>query len=106
MPKGTTTKRATVYASELAILAGSVGLVENTEDGRKAFSAWLACDQKAARAALFKRVAARRAAASAARGRGGQQQAASARQYPTGWLRAAGKGTRRGKGVRITEGSD
>lgn len=47
---------------EFAVLAASVGIVENTEVGRAAFLAWFAQDQKAARAEVFKRVAARRAA--------------------------------------------
>lgn len=100
------TKRATVTTQELAILASSCGLVANTDDGRQAFTAWLAKDQKAARKALFTRVAARRAAASAAA-------KASASPYPRGWapkaakrassVRSAGVSGRR---ARITEGND
>lgn len=52
-----------VKVGDLAVLASSVGLVENSDDGRQAFCAWFANDQKAARKALFSRVAARRAAA-------------------------------------------
>ncbi len=51
--------------SELALLASSVGLVEKSEQGRQAQYAWLAADEKGARAALFSRVAASRVAASA-----------------------------------------
>lgn len=58
MPK----KNGTATYGELAILASSVGLVDKTEEGRAAFVAWLGTDQKAARKALFTRVAARRAA--------------------------------------------
>ncbi len=94
-------QNGTTTVKELAILAGSSGLVANAEDGRQAFCAWWAKDQKAARNALFTPVAARRVAASAAKGA-----AAPARKYPRGWLRAAGIGGRRGQGTRITEGND
>lgn len=80
--------RATTFA-ELAILASSVGLVENSEAGRQAFTAWLAKDQKTARKELFAKVNARRVAASAAKAK-----TAQATQYPAGWLRAAGVGAR------------
>lgn len=93
-------QNGTATVKELAILAGSTGLVANTEDGRQAFAAWWANDSKAARAALFSRVAARRVAASAAK------TAAPAQEYPRGWLRAAGLGGRRGQGTRITQASD
>lgn len=69
--------------SELAILASSCGLVENSEAGRQAFTAWLAKDQKGARKALFTRIDARRVAAA-------KKAQAPATQYPTGWRRAAG----------------
>lgn len=58
-----------VTFGDLAVLAGSVGLVANDAEGREAFVAWLAKDQKAARAALFSRVAARREAAAKAKPR-------------------------------------
>ena len=54
-------QNGTATRDELAILASSCGLVENSEQGRQAFCAWWANDQKAARKALFTRVAARRA---------------------------------------------
>jgi len=76
MPKN---DRTTTFA-ELAILASSCGLVSNDDQGRQAFTAWLAKDQKAARKALFTRIDARRAAA----------KTAQATQYPAGWRRAAG----------------
>lgn len=92
-------QNGTATVKELAILAGSSGLVANTEDGRQAFAAWWANDPKAARAALFTRVAARRVAASAA-------PAAPAQEYPRSWLRAAGIGGRRGQGTHITQSGD
>jgi len=52
-------KPSATYA-ELAILASSCGLVENSEAGRQAFVAWMSSDLKAARKALFNRVSARR----------------------------------------------
>lgn len=91
-------QNGTATVGQLAILASSVGLVEKSEQGRQAYAAWFANDPKAARAALFTRVAARRAAASKAQ--------AAAKQYPGGWLAAAGIGGRRGKAPRITEGRD
>lgn len=69
--------------SELAILASSCGLVENSEAGRQAFTAWLGKDQKGARKALFTRIDARRVAAA-------KKAQAPATQYPSGWRRAAG----------------
>jgi hypothetical protein len=112
-------KRSGATAQELAILAGSCGLVANTEDGRRAFSAWLAQDQKAARKALFTRVAARRAAASASAAK-----ASEAKAYPQTWAAKARSraASVRGSGLkpvrsrtapaaarpasRITEGND
>lgn len=76
----------TTTVKELAILASSCGLVEKSDEGRKAFEAWWANDPKAARKALFSRVAARRVAASAAKAQ------APATQYPSGWRRPAGIG--------------
>jgi hypothetical protein len=95
-----------VKVGDLAVLAGAVGLVEKSQEGQDAFLAWWNIDQKAARKALFSRVAARRAQASARQAQARQQQAVSARQYPGGWLAAAGIGGRRGKGPRVTEGRD
>jgi len=60
-------KNGSATYNELAVLASAVGLVENTDEGRKAFTAWMSSDLKAARKALFSRVATRRAAASAAK---------------------------------------
>jgi hypothetical protein len=96
---GTTTVR------ELAILAASVGLVEKTDEGKQAFTAWLANDEKAARKALFSRVAAQRVFASAAKA------TAPSKKYPATWLRAAGIRPARGSATtrtraRITEGND
>ncbi len=93
-------QNGTTTVKELAILAGSSGLVANTEDGRQAFCAWWANDPKAARKALFSRVAARRVAASAA-----AVPTSPPQEYPRGWLRAAGV-LGRVKGARITEGRD
>ncbi len=59
-------KNGTAKLGDLAILASSVGLVEQSEQGQQAFCAWLATDPKAARRALFARVAARRAASAQA----------------------------------------
>lgn len=56
-------KTSGVKVGDLAVLAGSVGLVANDEQGREAFCAWWATDPKAARKALFSRVEARRVAA-------------------------------------------
>ena len=100
-------RNGTTTVGELAILASSVGLVEKSEQGRQAFCAWYANDQKAARAELFKRVAARRVQASAKASAAASTGSASAgQQYPRTWLRASGIGGRRGKGTRITEGND
>lgn len=99
-------RNGTTTVSELAILASSVGLVEKSEQGRQAYCAWYANDQKAARAELFKRVAARRVAASAQAAAAASTGSTSAGQYPRGWLAAAGIRGRRGKGTRITEGND
>lgn len=96
-------QNGTTTYGELAILASSVGLVEKTDEGHDAFVAWLANDPKAARKAVFTRVAARRVAASAAKS---APPAAPAQEYPRGWLRASGIGGRRGQGARITEGRD
>jgi hypothetical protein len=89
---------------ELAILAASVGLVEKTDEGRQAFTAWLTNDNKAARKALFSRVAAQRVAASATKA------TAPSTNYPRAWLRAAGIGGRRAtagaRRARITEAND
>ena len=60
MPKH---KPSGVKVGDLAVLAGTVGLVDNSDDGRNAFLAWYANDQRAARKALFSRVEARRVAA-------------------------------------------
>lgn len=99
--------KSTTTVGELAILAASCGLVANTDDGRKAFCAWYANDQKAARKALFSRVAARRVAASAkAAATAGTGSASAGQQYPAAWAhraRVAAASGRRGKGVRITE---
>lgn len=81
--KVSASRKPTATRQELAILAGRSGLVANNEEGRQAFAAWLATDNKAARAALFGRVAANRVAAS-------RKTAAPAKKYPAGWLRAAG----------------
>lgn len=45
-------KKNGVQVCDLAVLASSVGLVENSDDGRQAFCAWWANDNKAARKAL------------------------------------------------------
>lgn len=88
-------QNGTVSYEHLAILAGSVGLVENTEDGRQAFTAWLGKDLKAARKALFTRVAARRVAASAKASRSMTAAEAQAGRtghpttYPAAWARQA-----------------
>lgn len=97
MPK----QNGTATVGQLAILASSCGLVANTAEGRQAYAAWLANDPKAARKALFTRVAARRVAAS-----GTKASAAPPKQYPQAWLRAAGIGGRRGNAPRISEGND
>jgi hypothetical protein len=119
-------KNGTATASELAILASSCGLVENTSEGRQAFSAWLAKDQKAARKALFTRVAARRAQAPTHRPINAAEAQAlrsgESTRYPQSWtqgrslgaasvVRGSGlKPTRRQLGApaapRITEGND
>ena len=94
-------------ASELAILASKCGLVANTNEGRQAYSVWLANDHMAARKALFSRVAAQRATAAAPKALAERVTApkAAATEYPTNWLRAAGvrAGGQRG---RITQASD
>ncbi len=95
-------KQSGVKVGDLAVLAGTVGLVEKSQEGEDAFLAWWNKDQKAARAALFSRVSARRVAAANA----AKAAAAPAQEYPRGWLRAAGVGGRRGQGTRITEGRD
>jgi hypothetical protein len=87
----------TTTVAELSILASSCGLVENTDDGRQAFSAWWANDPKAARKALFTRVAARRVAASASKAAAASPGSTSAGLYPRGWLRAAGVRGQRGQ---------
>lgn len=81
-------QNSTTTVGELAILASSCGLVARDEQGRQAYVAWHANDPKAARAALFTRVAARRVAASAAKS------AASAKEYPASWARQSGYITR------------
>ena len=43
------TQNGTTTVKELAVLAGSCGLVEKSEHGRQAFAAWFANDPKAAR---------------------------------------------------------
>lgn len=86
-------------ADELAVLAGKCGLVANTDEGRRAFGAWLANDHMAARKALFARAAAQRAAATAPKA------SAASKKYPTGWLRAAGVRAG-GQRARITQASD
>jgi hypothetical protein len=63
-------KPSGVKVGDLAVLAGTVGLVEKSPDGEDAFLAWWNQDQKGARAALFSRVSARRAAAAAAAPKG------------------------------------
>jgi hypothetical protein len=78
MPK----KNGTATYDQLAILASSVGLVEKTDEGRQAFVAWLSTDQKAARKALFGRVAARRAA-SGVRSITAAERQAAASGHPT-----------------------
>jgi hypothetical protein len=91
---------------ELAILASNCGLVDKSDEGKRAFTAWLANDPKAARKALFSRVAAQRVAASAA------EATAPPKNYPQTWLRAAGIGNRRAtaaagaRRARITEAGD
>ncbi len=119
-------RRVTVL--DLARLAGTVGLCPNTDEGRSAFTAWMARDPKPARKAIFDRVEARRVAASAdqhpvswlkrttpATPVVAATVAAPSKDYPAGWLRAAGirrgsaaKATRnlRTAGVRITEAGD
>jgi hypothetical protein len=107
-------------ADELAALAGKCGLVANTDEGRQAFGAWLANDHRAARKALFGRVAAQRAAATKATApskkypmgwlrasgvRAGAAKASAAQNYPTGWLRAAGVRAG-GQRARITQAGD
>jgi hypothetical protein len=79
MPK----KNGTATYDQLAILASSVGLVEKTNEGRQAFVAWLSTDQKAARAALFGRVAARRVAASGTRSITAAERQAAGSGHPT-----------------------
>lgn len=71
----TRSTRVRDVAGELVVLAGRTGLVANTDEGRRAYASWLANDPKAARKALFGRVAAQRVAAS------------NATTYPAGWLR-------------------
>jgi hypothetical protein len=95
MPKNRRGTAVTTYG-ELAILAGSVGLVADTEDGRKAFVSWLSTDKKAARKALFTQVAARRTApASAAQRTANASGGTSAgSQYPQGWLAGRRRGGR------------
>jgi hypothetical protein len=99
-------QNGTTTVTELSQLAASVGLVENSESGRQAFCAWYATDAKAARKAVFAKTAARRVAASAKAAAAASTGSTSARQYPGGWLAAAGIGGRRGKGARVTEGRD
>lgn len=97
----------TTTVGELAILASNVGLVEQSDEGRQAFLAWYANDAKAARKAVFSKAAARRVQASAGKAAAASTGKASAqRQYPQGWLAAAGIGGRRGQGARVTEGRD
>lgn len=76
-------QNGTITVPELAILASNVGLVENTEQGRQAFVAWFATDQKAARAAVFARAAARRVAASGVRSITAAERQAAASGHPT-----------------------
>jgi hypothetical protein len=76
-------QNGTTTVPELAILASNVGLVEDTEQGRQAFTAWYATDQKAARAALFARAAARRVAASVIRSVTAAERQAAASGHPT-----------------------
>lgn len=100
-------RNGTATVEQLAVLASSVGLVDKSEQGRKAYAAWFANDPKAARKALFSRVAERRVAASGAKSAAPASGApAQAKQYPRTWLRAAGVGVRRGNGPRISEGND
>ena len=99
----------TEVAGELAILAGKCGLVANTNEGRQAYSVWLANDHTAARKALFSRVAAQRVTAAApkalAERRAAPKAAAPSTKYPTNWLRAAGVRAG-GQRARITQVSD
>ena len=94
---------AKVNRDELAVLAGSVGLVSNDDAGRAAFKSWLASDNKAARAALFGKVKAKNVAAGLAAAK-----AVTARSsYPTIWLRMAGvRPGAKATGPRITEAGD
>lgn len=95
----------TTTIGELAILAGSIGLVENTEDGRQAFSAWWANDKAAARKALFSRVAARRVAASASKAAGTGSGKASAGAQPTAYPKSWGRRTLgAASGLRVQRG--
>jgi hypothetical protein len=99
MPK----KNGSATYDQLAILASSVGLVEKTDEGRQAFVAWLSTDQKAARKALFGRVAARRVAASGTRSiTAAEAQAARSGEpttYPASW-----RGRARGAAASVRAG--
>lgn len=66
MGKSKGNPKASFTWGELAVLAGTVGLVEKSQEGQDAFVSWWKSDPKAARAALFSRVVARRAAAAKA----------------------------------------
>ena len=109
----------TTTIGELAILASSVGLVEKSDDGRQAFSAWWANDPKAARKALFSRVAARRVAASGIRSITAAERQAAATGQPiehgmrvprsigASVLRGARRATgQTSPGARISEAND
>lgn len=89
-----------IKVNDLAVLAGSVGLVEKSDDGKQAFLAWYANDQKACRKALFARVEARRVAASATAAAAATSGSTSA-EYPASWARRVLSAT---SGVRVQRG--
>lgn len=93
-------QNGTTTVTELSQLAASVGLVENSENGRQAFSAWYATDAKAARKAVFAKTAARRVAASAAKAAAASTGKPSA-EYPASWARRVLSAT---SGVRVQRG--